>query len=166
MHRLTAVITALLSAITLSANAFSQDVSEAEQIARTYMAHYSAVDWDAMEAMMAEDILFRDVTAQGPGYGPDGIQVDSRDEAMGLLREFAAQYNPIELGFVWEDVFESNGRVVFIGHVNAIYPTDQEDQVFRWRARQVSVITVQDGVIVRQEDFADYGGPETGLVAR
>ncbi|RKQ96814.1 MULTISPECIES: nuclear transport factor 2 family protein [Maricaulis] len=139
--------------------------AEAEAIARTYMDHYSAVDWDAMEAMLAADMVFSDTTAQGESYGPDGIQEDGRDAMMATLREFGERYHPIELGFEWDDVFASNSRVVFIGHVNALYPTQSEGQVFRWRSRQVSVITVRDGQVVAHQDFANYAAPEQGLIA-
>jgi ketosteroid isomerase-like protein len=150
----------------LTAPAIAQDDrSTAESLAREYMAHYSAVDWDSMETFLAEDVVFSDPTALGADLGPDGIQHTGRTEAMSMLREFSQQYQPIELGFVWDTVFESNGRVVFMGHVNALYPTEQDGQVFRWRAEQVTVITVRDGEIIRHDDFANYAGPEQGLIA-
>jgi ketosteroid isomerase-like protein len=159
------MMAALAAMISLAASAHAQEMSDAERLARDYMEHYSAVDWDGMEAFLAEDVVFADTTAMGENYGPDGIHFESREEAMAMLRQFGAQFQPIELGFVWETIFESNGRVVFMGHVNALYPTEQDGQVFRWRAEQVAVITVRDGVIVRHEDFANYAAPERGLVA-
>ncbi|MEA1940833.1 MAG: nuclear transport factor 2 family protein [Pseudomonadota bacterium] len=136
----------------------------AEALARDYMVHYSAADWDGMEAYLADDVVFSDPTALGDDVGPDGYQYDSRAAIMAALRAFDARYNPIELGFEWDTVFESNDRVVFMGHVNARYPTEDPDRHFRWRAEQVTVITVRDGQIVRQDDFANYAAPETGLV--
>ncbi len=137
----------------------------AEAIARTYMAHYSNLELDAMAAMLADDVAFRDPTAETEEFGFDGLSDDGREAMLGLLRGFVDTYQPIELGFEWDQVYTSNSRVVFIGHVNALYPTQTEGQLFRWRSEQVSVITVQDGVIVRHEDFANYAAPEQGLIA-
>lgn len=139
--------------------------TEAETVARAYMALYSSVDWDGMEALLAENARFRDTTAETPDTGPDGFAEDSRDGMMAELRAFSETYNPIELGFEWDQVFTSNSRVVFIGHVNALYPTETPGQNFRWRAEQVTVITVRDGLVVSHQDFANYAHPEQGLVA-
>lgn len=159
----TLLLTALAALLT-AAPAAAQDMSAAERTARTYMAHYSALELEAMAALLAEDVDFADPTALGDGIGPDGFAHHGRDETIELLQGFVDQFNPIELGFEWDYVFESNGRVVFMGHVNALYPTEAEGQVFRWRAEQVTVLTVRDGRIVRHIDYANYAGPQTGLV--
>lgn len=163
------LIAALAALILLPAAALSQDaapeMSETEQIARTYMDAYSRVDWDAVEALMHEEIDFRDPTALGEGLGADGLVHQGREDTMEALREFGAAYNPLGLNFEWDVIFESNGRVVFMGHVNATYPTDQEGQVFRWRAAQATVLELQDGQVIRHLDFADYAHAEQGLVA-
>lgn len=154
----------LIAALSLVQADPAPDMSEAESLAREYMVHYSAFDLDAMETYLAEDVIFSDPTALGEGLGEDGLYHDSREDIMTALREFDAQYAPLELGFEWDTVFESNGRVVFMGHVNSLYATDDPDQNFRWRAPQVTVITVRDGEIVRQDDFANYANPLQGLV--
>ncbi|WP_417494042.1 nuclear transport factor 2 family protein [Maricaulis sp.] len=157
-------LVALAAIITLSAGAGAQDAPDAESIARAYMDAYSAANIDAMEPMMAQDMVFDDPTAMGEGLGPEGIHREGRDASLAMLRDFIGTYNPIELGFVWDTVFASNDRVVFTGHVNALYPTETEGQVFRWRADQVSVITVRDGLVVHHQDFANYAAPEQGLM--
>ena len=147
-----------------AAMAQDAEMSDAERIARDYMTAYSEVDFERMGTFMAEDIVFSDTTAPGTN-SPNGLEGRTRDSALALLNEFAEQYNPIELGFVWDTVFESNNRVIFMGYVNALYPTDQAGQVFRWRAEQATVVTVIDGQVVRHQDFANYTGVEQGLVA-
>ena len=139
-------------------------MSEAERVARAYMSAYSQMDLEAMESYLAEDAEFEDRTATGPLAGEDGHHYETRAETMAMLQGFQAQYNPIELGFDWHTVFESNDRVIFSGHVNALYPTQDSNQNFRWRAEQVTVITVRDGSVVRHQDFANYAHPEQGLV--
>ncbi|WP_291843858.1 nuclear transport factor 2 family protein [Maricaulis sp.] len=157
----TAVLT-LMAAPALHAQGDAN--ASAETIALTYMSHYSDVDWDAMEALLAEDVVFRDPTAESPELGAAGIAGNGRDAMMSLLRAFSETYHPIELGFEWDKVFTSNSRVVFVGHVNALYPAQEEGQVFRWRSEQVTVITVRDGLVVEHQDFANYVSPEQGLI--
>tara|TARA_R110002096_G_scaffold279231_1_gene473469 strand:- start:1498 stop:1992 length:495 start_codon:yes stop_codon:yes gene_type:complete len=155
----------LAAALCFAPAALAQDgeMGEVERIARDYMAAYSAVDFETMSTFMADDIVFSDPTATGTD-NPDGILETGRDALLAMLESFAAEYNPIGLNFTWDTVFESNGRVVFMGHVNATYPTDQPGQVFRWRAAQTAVVTVRGGRVVRHQDFADYAHAEQGLV--
>ncbi|MBO6730340.1 MAG: nuclear transport factor 2 family protein [Maricaulis sp.] len=155
---------ASLSVILVAQEAPDTRPSDAETVARDYMAAYSEMDLDRMEHFLSEDAVFTDRTALGEDVGPDGLMYESRDAAMGMLREFDAQYQPIELGFVWDTIYESNGRVVFMGHVNALYPTQDASQNYRWRAEQVTVITVRDGQVIRHQDFANYANPQRGLV--
>ncbi|SDM66186.1 nuclear transport factor 2 family protein [Maricaulis salignorans] len=157
-------LAALAAIMTLSTGALAQEIADAETTARAYMAHYSAVDFDAMESYMAEDFVFDDSTALGDGVGPDGLHHEGRESSLAMLRDFAQTYQPIELGFVWDTVFQSNDRVVFMGEVNALYPTETEGQTFRWRAPQVTVITVRDGRITHHQDFANYATPDQSLV--
>ena len=155
---------ASLSAVIIAQDTQPAEQSEAERIARDYMAAYSQIDLVRMEAFLAEDAVFEDRTALGELAGPDGHRYDNREAAMTMLRDFQTRYNPIELGFVWDTVFESNSRVIFSGHVNALYPTQDATQNFRWRAEQVTVITVRDGKVVHHQDFANYANPQRGLI--
>lgn len=158
-------LAAALTLVSSPAAAFIQDMTDAERVARDYMTHYSAIDVDAMARFWSDDIEFHDPTAMGPGVeGEDGHHMQGRDEAYAMLSEFVETNSPIELGFQWHTVFESNGRVVFMGEVNALYPTQTEGQTFRWRSPQVTVITVRDGQIVRQVDYADYDGADRSIV--
>lgn len=145
------------------ASAHAQEMSEAETVARAYVDAYSRVDWDAMAALMSGDIIFADHTATGTD-DPEGIVTEGREALLEMLRGFEAQYHPIALGFVWETVFNSNDTVVFIGHVNALYPTEDPARHFRWRSQQVTAVTVRDGLVAEHRDFANYPGAEQGLV--
>ncbi len=162
---LKSIVAAGAAAVLASVGAFAQDedMSEAERVARAYMAAYSAADFDAMEPFMAEDISFSDTTATGTD-DPDGLNLEGRAAAMELLHQFEAENHPIGLNFEWDTVFESNNRVVFMGRVNATYPTNEENRVFVWSSAQTSVLTVVDGLVVRHQDFANYPGAEQGLV--
>lgn len=159
------VRTILMSAalVLAGASATAQEAGETEALARAYMAAYSELDLDAMEGFLAEDVIFTDQTSTDPAH-PGGIDLLGRDALRQTLDDFIAQYQPITLGFEWETVFESNSRVVFIGHVNALYPTEDPAQRFRWRSRQVTVLTVDNGRVVEHRDYANYPGAEQGLV--
>ena len=157
--------TILISAalVLTGASAHAQEMSEVETVARAYMDAYSELDWPAMERFLAEDVIFADETSTDPEH-PGGIDLVGRDALRQTLDDFIAQYNPITLGFEWDTVFESNSRVVFIGHVNALYPTLDPAQRFRWRSQQVTVVTVEGGRVVEHRDYANYPGAEQGLI--
>ena len=163
LQKILATAAAMMLLITPS---IASDRSEVAQIAREYMNHYSAANMEAMEEFLAEEVIFSDPTAMGPNIDADGIYHEGRDEAVAALREFVESAHPIELGFIWDIVFESNGRVVFIGEVNALYPTEKEGQVFRWRSPQVTVVTIRDGKVVRHVDYANYAVPDRSLLSR
>lgn len=154
---------ALVVCTLLASTALAQDDAAERAIVDAYMAAYSAADFDAMEEFMAEDVVFSDPTATD--QGETGLLHHGRDEVMAALRSFAAQYQPLALGFEWTTVFESNDRYVFMGRVNATYPVEQEGMVYRWSAAQTTVVHLRHGKVVRQDDFADYEGAEAGLVA-
>jgi len=144
----------------------AEDMSDSEKIAREYMNQYSAVNLEMMESYLAEDVIFSDPTAMGPDIASDGIYHEGRDEALAALREFVENAHPIELGFIWDTVFESNDRVVFIGEVNALYPTEKKGQVFRWQSPQVTVLTLREGKIIRHVDYANYATPDLSLLVQ
>lgn len=88
-------VLAAAAAALISVGAFAQDeeMGEAERVARAYMEAYSAADFDAMEPLMAEDIVFSDPTATGTGE-PDGLRREGRAAAMELLHQFEAENHP------------------------------------------------------------------------
>lgn len=140
-------------------------MSDAERIAREYMEAYSNIDWDGMLALSDENIIFTDETGMGEGVPADGYRDEGIAERRASLQAFSDGSHPITLGFQWDTVFESNGQVVFMGEVNALFPTQADGQLFSWRSPQVSVITVRDGKVVEHRDFANYVSPEQSMVA-
>tara|TARA_R110000868_G_scaffold45045_3_gene149905 strand:- start:50473 stop:50967 length:495 start_codon:yes stop_codon:yes gene_type:complete len=157
-------LAAIVAVLSLATAASAQEISDAERVARAYMQAYSDIDWDGMLALTDEDILFTDETGMGEGVPADGYRDEGIAARRASLEEFSETYHPITLGLQWDTVFESNGRVVFMGEVNALYPTQTEGRLFRWRSPQVSVITVRDGKVVRHEDFANYATPDQSIL--
>lgn len=157
-------LTAVLVTLCLATAASAQDMSEVERVARTYMEAYSNIDWDGMLALSDEHIIFTDETGMGEGVPVEGYRDEGIAERRASLQAFSDRSHPITLGFQWDTVFESNGHVVFMGAVNALFPTAVEGQLFSWRSPQVSVITVRGGKVVEHRDFANYTAPEQSLV--
>lgn len=129
--------------------------TEGESIARAYMQAYSDADWDAMAPFMAEDFVLVDRTNPDPTFQPE---YKGPDAALRMMRAFGRDQGVIELGFDFPVVFESNNIVVFSGFVNVHAAPPGADFAYKWRTEQVSVIAVRDGMVVRHEDFANYGG--------
>jgi ketosteroid isomerase-like protein len=144
---------ACLIVVCTAIGAHAGEPSVAERLARDYLAAYSAVDTAAMARFLSSDAVFADQTAQPADGGP--IILNGRDA---FLKQFGT-YGLSRLEYELANVFESNGRVVFIGHVNAFYPR-RAGGTLRFRSRIVTVITVEAGKVARHEDFADYTNAE------
>ncbi|MGE0737458.1 MAG: nuclear transport factor 2 family protein [Alphaproteobacteria bacterium] len=137
--------------------------NEAERVARAYVAAYSAANWDGMAQYMGDEFVLIDRTNPDPNFTPE---YRSREAALAMLRRFGTEGGIIELGFEFPVVFESNGIVVFQGHVNTFGAPPGRDFAYRWRAQQVTVLTIRNGRVVRHEDFANYAAPTVTRVPR
>lgn len=157
-------LTAIVATLCLATAASAQDMSDAERIAREYMQAYSDIDWDGMLALTDEHIIFTDETGMGEDVPAEGYRDEGIEERRASLQAFTDSSHPITMGFQWDRVFESNGHVVFMGEVNALFPTRVNGRLYNWRSPQVSVITVRDGKVVEHRDFANYVTPEHGVV--
>lgn len=137
--------------------------SEVEQIARAYMQAYSEADWDGMAPFMGDDFVLIDRTNPDPDFEAEHR---GRDFALEMLRTFGREQGVIELGFEFPTVFESNNLVIFSGFVNVYAAPPSVDYAYRWRAEQVTVLTIRDGRVVRHEDYANYRTPVAARVPR
>lgn len=151
------VLLACLIAVCATVAARAGELSGAERLARDYLAAYSAVDTAAMARLLATEAVFADQTARPADGGP--IVFNGRDTFLNQLKTYGLSRLEYELA----DVFESNGRVVFIGRVNAFYPRETGGTL-RFRSRIVTVITIEAGKVARHEDFADYTNAEKAVL--
>lgn len=147
-----AIVVALCAPIPSAAAQPDRDV-EAERVARAYVAAYSAADWDGMARYMSPDFVLIDRTNPDPSFLPE---YRTPATALGMLRKFGSEGAVHALDLDFPVVFASNGVVVFQGHVNTRSTPPARDGTFVWRARQVTVITIRDGLVERHEDLADY----------
>jgi ketosteroid isomerase-like protein len=139
--------------------AHAGEPSDAERIARTYLAAYSAIDTAAMARHMSPDAVFADQTAPKSEGGPHLIT--GRDAFLDKFKTFGLE----RIGYELANVFESNGRTVFVGRVNAFYPKPDGTRL-RWHSAIVTVVTVEDGQVVRHDDYVDYPGAKQTVERR
>lgn len=158
------ILAVLLFASPAQAQRSEPAALDAEQVAREYLAAYGVLDLETMERFMSEDIVFVESTNPDPGRAPDGTYIEGREAFLGSIRAFVDMMGISTLGFEWEWIFESNNRVVLSGWTNSLIPTEDPARSFRWRARQVVVLTIVDGRVVRHEDFIDNDNAEEGIV--
>lgn len=128
---------------------------QALAVARRYVDAYSAADWDGMAPVMSEDFVFVDRTNAELA----GQEFRGRDAALAMFRQFGQQGRIVGLFLDFPVVFESQGVVVFSGHVNTLSRAAEPGYGLRWRAEQVIILTVRDGQVVRHEDYANYSAP-------
>lgn len=147
------VVSVLIACLAVISVARAAEPSLDQRLARTYLAAYSAVDTVAMAALIADDVVFTDLTLPPADDGP--LVINGRDAFLKQLKSFGVQ----RLVYDLTGEFESNGRTVFVGRISAYYPRP-DGRVLRWRSEVVTIVTVANGKVVRHEDFANYAGAQ------
>lgn len=104
-------------------------------------------------------MVFADQTAPKSEGGPHLIA--GRDAFLAKFKSFGLERIEYDLA----TSFESNGRNVFIGRVSALYPRKDGTRL-RWHADIVTVVTVEEGKVVRHDDYADYTGAKQTIERR
>lgn len=122
--------------------------------ATAYLDAYQAFDLERLEALYAEDATFDDPTSLRLA-GVDGAPFvfRGRDAILNGIR-FWMQNSVTSLRYDVEDVYESSGRVVFIGAASTIGPEGSA----QWRFRIVTIVTIENGLVVEHRDYTDYWG--------
>lgn len=139
-----------------------QTVTSAEEVGRAYISAYSSADWNRMATFMGDSIAFVDRTNPDPKF----VAITrGRGAVLVMLRTFGASGGVQALDLEFPIVFASNDVVVFAGRVNTLSRPPGGADVYRWRSDQVIALTIDDGKVVRHEDFADYAHPLVERVA-
>jgi ketosteroid isomerase-like protein len=155
-RQIVSMVMAMAATPTLWAgDAYATGPQENERVARAYMDAYSRADWDGMARYMAEDFVFQDRSNPDTSFP---ARFEGRAAAVSMLKAFGRDGGIVELGFEFPTVFASKDVVVFSGYVNTINVPPGKTEALKWRARQVTVLTLRNGEIVLHEDFADYPG--------
>jgi ketosteroid isomerase-like protein len=159
-YNVTKSIAALLAvALFFAEAAIAGEPSAAARIARDYLTAYSAIDTATMARLLSSDAVFADQTAPKSEGGPHLIA--GRDAFLAKLKTFGLE----RIVYDVTTSFESNGRNVFIGRVSAYYP-QKDGTRLRWHSDIVTVVTVEDGKVVRHDDYANYTGAQQTVEKR
>ncbi len=119
--------------------------------AAAYLDAYQAFDLARLEALYAEEATFDDPTSlllTGVNGAPFVFR--GRDAILAGIR-FWMQNSVTSLHYDVEGVYESSGRVVFIGAATA-------NGSSRWRFRIVTIVTIENGLVTEHRDYTDYWG--------
>jgi ketosteroid isomerase-like protein len=122
--------------------------------ATAYLDAYQAFDLQRLQALYAEEATFDDPTSlllTGVNGAPFVFR--GRDAILSGIR-YWIQNSVTSLHYDVEDVYESSGRVVFIGAANTAGPNGSVN----WRFRIVTIVTIENGLVVEHRDYTDYAG--------
>ena len=132
-------------------NRFDEQTEATRQVALRYLAAYTGKDFDTQEALLAEDAVFQDLTAQtlGPSWG----QVQET-AAVIMQRRRANHPSLLQFSFDVASSFFASRHAVFIGDVSY---TIASGQTFVQPA--VFIFEIHDGRVAQHWDFVDYSVP-------
>ncbi|MGJ8537899.1 MAG: nuclear transport factor 2 family protein [Parasphingopyxis sp.] len=150
-----ALVLALLAAPTAPLSAQEQpsfaEMSAATQtVTQAYFDAYIARDWDRLEPLLADAGTFRDVTAD-PVFG--GAGAEGKAAMMALFREGYAGITRMALRPL--RTFHSGQHSVFEGELDWTLRLDDGREVASVMPF-ITILNVEDGLVVSHRDFADY----------
>lgn len=124
------------------------------EAARAYLDAYQAFDLSRLASLYAEEATFDDPTSLTLN-GVPGVPFvwRGRDAILSGIRAWTQQA-VTSLHYDIEDVYESSGRVVFIGAADSIGPSGSAQSRFRI----VTIVTIENGLVTEHRDYADYWG--------
>lgn len=127
------------------------DMSAAtETVTQAYFDAYIGRDWDRLEPLLADAGTFRDVTAD-PVFG--GAGAEGKAAMMTLFREGYAGITRMSLRPL--RTFHSGHHSIFEGELDWTLRLDNGREVSSV-IPFVTILGVEDGLVVSHRDFADY----------
>ncbi len=129
---------------------YADQRAETIKLADAYMSAYIALDWDALEPLLADDASFADPTAElvfgnAPAEGKDA-----------MIAKFRKGYASISRMSLLQD------RAVYGGNI-ALYEGTlswtlhfRDGNVLDSKMPYVAIIRVEDGKVVSHRDYGDY----------
>jgi ketosteroid isomerase-like protein len=145
---------ALATATNAAARADARGDQATIDAASRYLDAYQKLDLVELEKSYAEGAAFEDPTSlmvQGIG-GP--FVWRGRETILAGIRSWTQSIS--SLRYDVDDIYESSGRVVFVGAVNPVVATAGGSVQYRYRI--VTIVTVENGLVVEHRDYTDYAG--------
>jgi len=129
-------------------DSFDESTTQTKIVADQYKKSYYAEDVDLHSALLADDAVFQDPTAQV--LGPQaGQRIEGRDAIMKIRERTFANVSNFSMDV--ESSFYANHHAVYMGVISY---TNAQGMTFHQPA--ISVVEVRDQHVVRQWDFVDY----------
>lgn len=119
--------------------------------ARAYLQDYEQLDLAALSRHYSERADFVDETSRA---FPEPFIWTGRDAILAGIGRWKDTVRRLEYRVA--DTFESAGRVVFIGTVDSVSPGPDGDVTMVFPV--VTIVTLEEGLVVEHRDYADYAG--------
>ena len=129
---------------------FAETSAATETVSQAYFDAYIARDWDALEPLLADTGTFRDITAE-PVFGGAGAQ--GKAAMMTLFREGYASITQMSLRPM--RTIHSGQTSIFEGELDWTLRLQNGSEV-RSVMPFLTILRVEDGLVVSHQDFADY----------
>lgn len=129
---------------------FDETSAATETVSQAYFDAYIARDWDTLEPLLADTGTFRDVTAELV-FGGAGTQ--GKPAMMTLFREGYAAITQME--FRPLRTFHSGNYSIFEGELDWTLQLSEDREVTSVMPI-LTILRVEDGLVVSHQDFADY----------
>jgi len=126
---------------------FDEATTWTEVIADQYLDAYTSADVSTQQVLMADEVIFQDVTAKV--FGPPSGQLFEGKEAL-LARRTQIYEGVSDFSFDVENSFYANHHAVYVGRVNYTVSSGS------YRQPAIFVIEVKDQQVTRHWDFVDY----------
>lgn len=128
--------------------AFDSTTEITQQVAVDYLNAYLGRDFETQAALMAENIVFQDPTAQA--LGPNSGKRWSSKTAL-LQQRKSVFANISDFGFNIQKQYFANHHALFIGDV--LYTTASG---LSFKQPAIFIVEVRNGQVTRHWDFVDY----------
>ncbi|MEQ8924682.1 MAG: nuclear transport factor 2 family protein [Fulvivirga sp.] len=127
------------------------------KIAEEYIQAYSNKDPEAMAALYAEDIEFKDLTAKD-AFNSSSFELEGKEKLKALWKGILVDSKPSYLNVEIDGAYFSGSYVMLNTTFSMVLPvswTNGKDDVFV-RIPIKTILQIKDGKILRHWDFADY----------
>lgn len=123
-------------------------------VARAYLDAYGDLDLGRLGQIYTEQVEFNDPTSlQVQGLGGPFVW-HGREAVLAGIGRWTKSI--VSLRYDLDRVYESSGRVVFVGTVNPMVRSPGGPVQYRYPI--VTIVTVEDGKVVEHRDYVDYAG--------
>lgn len=125
-----------------------------KSVADQYMEYYMRFSWDSLSMIIADDMIFTDVTSElGVGWKPliagkDSVLAFFRNNWVGFKGFFEPKYS--------QKKYSGNHAIYVMDLVFEFFVDSKQQNTLKVSVPIVTVLTVRKGKVEKHQDFADY----------